>query len=111
MRITSSVPSRFCEIERADRVVIDHTPGVADHVRVALLEPEQTVGTEPGIHAGQHGDLLAGRKRQRALVESLRIALRVLDQRVGDGHRSSCRRKRFLSDSVYLLDCTPHAPA
>ena len=40
--------------ERADLVVGYDPAGVADHVRVALLETEHPVDVEPSIHAGHH---------------------------------------------------------
>src|SRR5262245_13133878 len=42
--------------ERADLVVGDHTSRVADHVGIALLEPEQRVWVQPRIHARDDRD-------------------------------------------------------
>ncbi len=70
----SSVPSSLRYRERADRVVRDDAAGVTDHVRVALLEPEQGVRVEPRVHARYDGDLHGWRKRTVALVEALGVA-------------------------------------
>jgi hypothetical protein len=39
----------------------DHAAGVADDVGVAFVQAEKAVGVEAGVHAGHHGDVLAGR--------------------------------------------------
>src|SRR5712691_5835274 len=75
--------------ERADLVVGDDTARVPDHVRVALAQPEQPVGIQTRIHAGNDRDSLRGRQRQRPLVEALGVPRRVLEQLVDDRHRSS----------------------
>ena len=41
----------------ADDVVGDHAAGVADGVAVAELQAERVVQVEPGVHAGDDGDL------------------------------------------------------
>jgi hypothetical protein len=76
--------------ERADLVVGDHAAGVADDVRLALLQAEHAVDVEPRVHAGQDGDVLGGRERQRA-GEGLRVAGVVVEQFVGDGHGDAFR--------------------
>ena len=63
--------------ERADLVVGDDTAGVADHVRVALLEPEHARRDEPRVHARDDGDLLGRRQGQLALVEAGGVLLGV----------------------------------
>ncbi|NYJ05606.1 hypothetical protein GGQ55_001884 [Geodermatophilus daqingensis] len=71
--------------ERADLVVGDHAAGVADDVRLALVEAEHAVDVEAGVHAGQDGDVLGRRQGERA-GEGLGVAGVVLEQFVGDGH-------------------------
>ena len=44
--------------ERADLVIGHHPGGVADHVRLAVLEAQDGVHVQPGVHAGHHGDVL-----------------------------------------------------
>jgi hypothetical protein len=44
--------------ERADLVVGDDAAGVADDVRLALVQAEDAVDVEPGVHARDHGDVL-----------------------------------------------------
>jgi hypothetical protein len=46
--------------ERPDRVVRRDAARVADHVPVALGEPEHLLWIEPGVHARQHCDPPAG---------------------------------------------------
>jgi len=46
--------------QRADRVVGNDPARVADHVGLPLGQPEDPVGVEAGVHAGEHGDALAG---------------------------------------------------
>src|SRR5258705_44377 len=38
--------------ERADLIVGDHAAGVADHVRLAVVQAEDRVHVQPGVHAG-----------------------------------------------------------
>ncbi len=63
--------------QRADLVVGDDAAGVADHVRVALLQAEQAVGVQARVHAREHRDLARGRQRQLALVEGRGVGLGV----------------------------------
>jgi len=72
--------------QRADRVVGNDATGVADHVGVPLGQPEDPVGVEAGVHAGEHGDALAGGQGQVALVEALGVGVRVLQQLFGGRH-------------------------
>jgi hypothetical protein len=58
----SSVPSSRCEIgERPDLVVGDDAACIADHMRVALVQPEQAVRVQAGVHAGDDRDALRRR--------------------------------------------------
>jgi hypothetical protein len=50
--------------QRADHVVRDHPAGVAQHVHLAELEPEQREHVDPGVHAGQHDRVQRGRHRE-----------------------------------------------
>ena len=68
-----------------DLVVGDDAPGVADHVRLALVQAEGAVDVEAGVHAGQDGDVLGRGQGQRA-GEGLGVAGVVGEQFVGDGH-------------------------
>jgi hypothetical protein len=49
--MTARLESPLRDRERPDRVVRDHAAGVADHVRVALLEAEDRVHANPRVHA------------------------------------------------------------
>ncbi len=51
--------------QRADDVVGDHPAGVADDVGFALVETEDAVNVEPGVHARDDRDVFARRQRQR----------------------------------------------
>jgi hypothetical protein len=61
--------------QRANCVVGGDAAGVADDVRLALLEAEYVVDVQAGIHARQHSDMLGGRERKIALRERLGIGL------------------------------------
>lgn len=74
--------------QRADLVLGYDPAGITDDVRLALVQPEQTVDVEPGVHARNHRELLGRRQRQRP-VETLGIALVVGQQVVGHGHPGS----------------------
>jgi hypothetical protein len=78
--------------QRADFVVGDHAAGVADDVGVALLQAEQAVGVEAGVHARDHCDLATGGQRQVPLVERGGVGLGVTQELVGDGHLASLVR-------------------
>jgi hypothetical protein len=54
-------------------------------VRVALLQTEDAVHVEPGIHARDDREVLGGRQRQWA-GEGFGVAGVVGEQFVGDGH-------------------------
>ena len=71
--------------QRADLVVGDDAARVADDVRVAFVQAEDAVDVEPGVHAGDDGDVLGRGQRERA-GEGLRVAGVVGEQIVGDGH-------------------------
>jgi hypothetical protein len=58
--------------ERADGVG-GAPAGVADHVGVALLEPQEPRGVQPGIHAGDHRKPALRRARQMSLGEPARV--------------------------------------
>src|SRR5690348_9877091 len=75
--------------EGPDDVVGHYPAGVADHVRVALGEPEYAIGVEPGVHAGDHGAVLGGRQRQVPLGETGGIAFGVGHELVGATQGSS----------------------
>src|SRR5215210_7253849 len=77
--------------QRADLVVGDDPAGVADHVRVALAEPQQPVWVQSRVHARDDGDLPRRRQRQIALVEALGVRLGVAQQLIGDAHGASPR--------------------
>ncbi len=79
--------------QRADLVVGDHPTGVADHVRLALVQAEQAVDVQPGVHAGDDGDVLGRRQRERA-GEGLGVAGVVGEQFVRDGHGDSWKLGR-----------------
>src|SRR5271165_350295 len=92
--------------------VVGHDPaGVADHMRVALGEPEHAVGVEPGVHAGDHRGVRCGRQRQVPLVEAGRVLPGVGDEGVGATHGSSpgemvgYRRDRIRSRASLILTC------
>jgi hypothetical protein len=72
--------------QRADRVVGHDPAGVADHVRVTLVQAECAVDVEAGVHAGQHGDLLTRRHRQVSAGEVAGVGGVVGKQLIGDGH-------------------------
>jgi hypothetical protein len=72
--------------ERADLVVGDHTTGVADDVGLTVVQAEDAVHVEPGVHAGDDGDVLGRGQGQRS-GEGLGVAGVVGKQFVRDGHR------------------------
>lgn len=59
---------------------------VADHVRVALLEPEHPRWQQAGIHASDHRDVPRRRHRQASLVERRGIPLVGLNELVDQRH-------------------------
>src|SRR4029079_11323849 len=72
--------------ERANRLVVDETAGVADHVCVTFLEPQEAGGVQARIHAGDDGELPPRRHGQAALREPGCVALVGLRDLVDDGH-------------------------
>ncbi|EAU65160.1 hypothetical protein STIAU_4203 [Stigmatella aurantiaca DW4/3-1] len=54
--------------EGADGIVTRTASGVADDVRIALLEPRELGGIDARVHAGQDGEASGGGQRQLALV-------------------------------------------
>jgi hypothetical protein len=52
------------------------TPGVADDVRISLGEAENPVEVQPGVHAGDDGQLATGRNGEITLVEGGGVILR-----------------------------------
>src|SRR5215469_10030773 len=71
--------------QRADLVVGDDPAGVADHVSFAVVQAEQPIDIEPGVHAGDDGDVLRRRHRQRA-GEAFRVTRVVGQVLIDDGH-------------------------
>jgi hypothetical protein len=49
--------------QRPDDVVGDDAAGVADDVGFSVVEPEDAIHIEPGIHARDDRDMFAGRQR------------------------------------------------
>src|SRR5712691_650920 len=70
----------------ADGVVGCYPAGVAYDVGLTLLEAEDLVNVEAGVHAGKHGDVLCRRHRQVTFLERPGIAFVVADQLFGDAH-------------------------
>jgi hypothetical protein len=70
-------------------VVGDDAAGVADDVRLAVAEAQHAVDVEPGVHAGDDGDVAGRRPGQPAPGERCGERLVGGDQLVGDGHASS----------------------
>ena len=63
----SRVPSSRWLIASEQNIVVgDHSHGIANDVRLAFGEPEDRVDVQPGVHAGDHGQLPGRRHRQRA---------------------------------------------
>ena len=50
--------------QRADRVVGREAAGVADDVGVAAAQAEDVLDRQPRVHAGEDGELPAGRERE-----------------------------------------------
>jgi hypothetical protein len=69
--------------EAANGVLGRHPSGVADHVRIALLETEHLCWVESGVHAGEDGDPARGTRDTRSTRRS-RLAL---------GWCARCRRR------------------
>jgi len=55
--------------QAAQRILRCHAAGVANDVGVPLLQAECLGRVEPGIHTGEHGQLLGRRQREMPLVE------------------------------------------
>src|SRR5205807_6074091 len=60
--------------------------GIADDVRVALFQPQDLRHVQPGVHAGDHGQLACRRQGQLSFVEPARVAFVVLQQLVSYAH-------------------------
>ena len=78
-----------------DRLVVDESARVADHVCVALLEAEEACGVEARVHAGDHHELPARRHGQAAFGESGRVTLVGLADLVDHGHRATSPGRCF----------------
>ena len=76
--------------QRADGVVADDSPCIADYVGVAFFQAEELVCIEAGIHAGYDGEVLGGRGVADPAVESRCIAS-VVGQYVVDGSHGNLR--------------------
>jgi hypothetical protein len=72
--------------QRANLILGDDSAGIADHVRVALAEPQQPVGVQACIHARDDRDVAGGRHGQVALVEGGGVGAGVVEQVVGNAH-------------------------
>jgi hypothetical protein len=57
-------------------------------VGLSLVESEDLVDVEPGVHARDHCEFPGRRQRQVALVELGLVALVVAKALVGDAHRN-----------------------
>ena len=68
-----------------DLVVGDHAARVADDVCLAVLESEDAVDVEPGVHTRDHRDVPTRWQRQWA-GEALRVGAVVLQVFVGNSH-------------------------
>src|SRR5579871_1826187 len=77
--------------QRPDLVVGDDPAGVPDDVGLTVAQAEDGVDVEPGVHAGDDGDVRGRRHRQRA-AEALRVACVVGQVLVGGGHGTPARR-------------------
>jgi hypothetical protein len=66
----------------------DHAARVADHVRLAFGQAEQAVHVEPGVHAGDHGQLAGWRERQQP-AKLRRVRLVVGQQLISSSHDAS----------------------
>ena len=75
------------EGQRADHVVGDHAARVAQHVRLAVAEPERGEDVEPRVHAGDDRQVAARFDRQVGLLDPRREGLVVGDQLVDHTHR------------------------
>ena len=92
--------------QRPDDVVRDNSTRIADDVRVALAQPEQSVGVEPRVHARHDRDMPRRRHRKLALVEILGVTLGVVQKLVGDRHAAppDARRNPICQVRFYPWD-------
>jgi hypothetical protein len=99
--------------QRADLVVGHDAAGVADDVRVALLEAEQAVGVQPRVHARDNRDLAPGRHGQIALVKVRGVRLRVGQQLVCRTHLGSFRNCLLPIENIEITraNCLPNLRA
>src|SRR5215216_5599818 len=73
--------------QRTDLVVCNDPACVADDVRIALLQPEDLVHVEAGVHAGDHRNSPGRRQRQGPLIEGLGVGRVILEQLLLHAHR------------------------
>jgi hypothetical protein len=76
-----------------ERIVSSLTspPGIPDHMRVALLQPEEAGWIEARVHAGDDGEPASGRHRQLSFREPGRVTLVGCADLVDDGHAVTSR--------------------
>src|SRR5216683_3813463 len=77
--------------QRPDLVVGDDPACVPDHVGLTVAQAQNRVDVEPGVHAGDDGEVRGRWHRQRA-AESLRVACVVGQVLVGGSHGTPARR-------------------
>src|SRR6185312_16396904 len=73
-----------------------HAAGIADHMRIPLLEPEELGGVEASVHTGHDRETPGRRGRKGTLREALRVASVGLENVVADRHPVSLRTLSFL---------------
>jgi hypothetical protein len=83
--------------QRAEPVVGHEAARVADHVSVALGQPEQPGRVHPRVHAGEHRHLPRGCCRELRLVEVARVGGVVGDEIFG-GAQDRLRGKWVAAD-------------
>jgi hypothetical protein len=72
--------------ERANHVIGHHAARVADHVRIALAQAEQSAWLQAGVHARHDRHGLARRRRELAAREALGVLRRVDQKLIGCAH-------------------------
>src|SRR5271163_1475176 len=75
--------------QRAQSIFGHKASGVADDVRVAGIEAEHSLDSQPGIHTSDDGKLLGRRHRQMAQREALDVL--------------TVRSQIFIVDSHFIL--------
>ena len=61
MTTTESTPSTWSRERQAAKHVVGHpAAGVADHVGLAEVQPEDGEHVDAGVHAGEHGEPPSG---------------------------------------------------